>query len=151
MPPTTRALTAVLAWAAAVVGSTAIGLTAVGAIGAGIVGAGTAGSGSDPLTAAEVERLLATSAPAAAGPTTLAAGPATTAPVVLAGPGGTVVARCTGGAVEVVSASPAQGFRVHDEGAEDAGRVRFESEDTEVEMRLSCLDGQPVSDTRVDD
>lgn len=70
---------------------------------------------------------------------------------MLGGPGGTVLARCAGGVVEAVSTSPAQGFRGHDEGGEVAGRVRFEAEDTEVEMRLSCVDGRPVSDTRVDD
>lgn len=147
MSPIPRAVTAALAWAAAVVGATAIGLTAVGAIGVGIVG-----SGSRPLDAAEVDRLLADPvAPGGSGTTAPAPTSAATAPLVLAGPGGTVLARCADGVVEVVSASPAQGFRVHDEGGGDAGRVRFEAEETEVEMRLSCVDGEPVSDTRVDD
>ena len=164
MPPTSRAVTAALAWAVAVVAATAIGLTAVGAIGAGIVGPGPR-----PLAADEVDRLLAaTTAPQPPAPQPPApqppapqppapqpgnGAPTTSgpAPDVLAGPGGTVLARCAGGVVEVVSASPAQGFRVHDEDGEDAGRVRFEAEDVEVEMRLSCVDGRAVSQTSVDD
>lgn len=154
MPPTSRAVTAALAWAVAVVAATAIGLTAVGAIGAGIVGPGPR-----PLAADEVDRLLAaTTAPQPPAPQPPAPQPGNGAPTtsgpapdVLAGPGGTVLARCAGGVVEVVSASPAQGFRVHDEDGEDAGRVRFEAEDVEVEMRLSCVDGRAVSQTSVDD
>jgi hypothetical protein len=152
VPPTTRIVTAVLAWAAAVVGATAIGLTAVGAIGAGIVGPDIR-----PLDAAEVQRRLSATpaaAPASPAPSVPPAAdpPAGTAtPVVLGGPGGTVLARCTGGGVEIVSASPAQGFGVHDEGGEDGGRVRFESERTEVEMQIGCVDGRPVAETTVED
>ncbi|MCX6465263.1 MAG: hypothetical protein NTW05_16970, partial [Pseudonocardiales bacterium] len=60
-PP--RALGVVLAWVAAVVGATAIGLTAVGAIGDGIVG-----TPQRPLTADEVDVLLAAPPSGAAGP-----------------------------------------------------------------------------------
>ncbi|MFC4947435.1 hypothetical protein [Pseudonocardia sp. GCM10023141] len=151
-PGRRRAATAALAWLAAVVVATAIGLLAVSAIGVGIIG-----PGQRPLDAAEVDRLLAapitqpTPAPAlptAVSPPTPA--PPVAPPDVLPSRGGTVLARCSAGTVEVVSANPAQGFRVHDEPGEDAGRVRFESGDTRVELRLSCRDGHAVADVRAD-
>ncbi len=182
--PRTRLLTALLAWAIAVVGATAIGLTAVGAIGAGIVG-----TPQRPLSAGEVESLLTatpTPAPALAPPAATTPGapppqateappaltpsptpsaltttrpPARPAPAprpepgpaqVIASPGGTVVARCDAGVPVVVSTAPAQGFRVKDEGGEDGGRVRFEADESEVEVRLSCRDGRPVAEIRAD-
>lgn len=189
--PRTRLLTALLAWAVAVVGATAIGLTAVGAIGAGIVG-----TPQQPLSAGEVESLLAAtpapplpsvtppSAPlttsalpvlpvlpaspappapsAEAPPSSARPAPTTTArppapaprpgpAQVIASPGGTVLARCDGGVPVVVSTTPAQGFQVKDEAGEDPGRVRFEADEADVEVRLSCRDGRPVAEIRADD
>lgn len=140
----TRTSTIVLAWLVAVVGATVIGLLAVGAIGDGIVGPGPR-----PLSAGEVDALLASSTPV---PTvsTRPSPPVGVAPEVLASAGGTVVARCAGGVVQIVSASPAQGYRLHDEGGEDPGRVRFDSDRGRVEMRLSCSGGHPVSQVRTD-
>ena len=155
MPITRRTLLAALAWLAAVAGATAIGLTAVGAIGAGIVGAAPA-----PLTAGEVQALLATMAPTAPAPSTRTLGPSPSpspspippaAETVLGSAGGTVLARCVNGAVQVVSATPAQGYQLHDEGGEDAGRVRFESGNRRVELQLSCRDGRPVASVRAQD
>lgn len=129
-----------------------IGLLAVGAIGDGIVGAGQ-----QPLSPEQVAALL-TPTPTPAAPTatpTTVPRPTTSAPAARAGTpevlgsaGGTVVARSTDGVVDVVSASPAQGFQVHGQPGEDPGRVRFESGHVRVEPRLSCRDGRPVADVR---
>jgi hypothetical protein len=51
--------------------------------------------------------------------------------------------------VEVVSASPAQGFRLDDE--REGTRVRFRSEGTDVRVWLSCQDGHPVGTVEIDD
>jgi hypothetical protein len=50
--------------------------------------------------------------------------------------------------VEVVSATPAQGFRLHDE--HEGFRVRFRSDESDVRMELSCQDGRPVGAVRAD-
>lgn len=150
MPTSRRARTATvaLAWLAAVVAATAVGLTAVGAIGDGIVGAG-----GQPLSPAEVDAALAaarSAPPPTAAPAPAAPEPGAAPAEVVASAGGTVVARCAGGVAEIVSASPAQGFRVDSEPGEDPGRVKFESGDVEVEVRLTCRDGRPVPEIRSD-
>lgn len=160
-----RARTAgvVLAWLVAVAVATVVGMVAVGAIGSGIVS-----SGERPLSADEVNRRLAQPSGTApsAGPGTAASTstpPATPAsqgqPSAATSPpggptrvfgtaGGTVIARCAPG-VEVVSATPAQGYRVEDIEPEDGGqRVRFESGETGVEIRLTCAGGEPQSSVR---
>jgi hypothetical protein len=142
-----RAGTAALAWAVVVVVSTLVGLTAVGAIGSGIVGARQ-----EPLSAAEVDAALASGANAPAPLATPAPSNAPSQPTgtgVIASQGGTVIARCTAGAVTVVSATPAQGYQLHNQSGEDPGRVRFESDRGRVEIRLSCRDGSPVGDVKI--
>jgi hypothetical protein len=140
VPPTARTLTGALAWLGAVVVATVVGLMAVNAIGAGLVG-----PGQRVLDPAEVDARLV-----AAGPAPSAApAPASPAPEPVAASevfpsdGGIVVARCVGGGVEVVSATPAQGWGVHDEAGEDRDRVRFENGRDRVELRLSCAGGEP--------
>jgi hypothetical protein len=142
---------AVLAWAATVVVATLVGMSAVGAMGSGILGAGE-----EPLTPAQVDQALAAARATPAPPPPTPAPPtpdAQAAPVgpteVVTSPGGTVLARCVAGVVEVVSASPAQGYRLDDE--QERFRVRFESEETDVDVRLSCLNGVPVGTVEVDD
>lgn len=144
---------AALAWAGTVVAATVLGMSAVGAIGSGILGAGQ-----EPLTPAQVDQALAAarSAPAPApvptsAPTSAPAPPDAAEPPtgVVTSPGGTIVARCAAGAVEVVSVTPAQGFRLHEE--HEGPRVRFRSQGTEVEVNLSCQDGRPVGAVEVDD
>jgi hypothetical protein len=158
MTTSRRARTALvaIAWAAVVVVATLVGMSAVGAIGSGIVG-----GGQRPLTSDQVDESLAAArarepaepaAPSPAPPSPAAA-PTSAAPAgttdVVGSPGGTIVARCTAGAVEVVSASPAQGFRLDDE--QEHSRVRFESEETDVEVRLSCQNVRPVGVVEIDD
>jgi len=152
----TRTTLVALAWAALVVVATLVGMSAVGAIGSGILG-----DGQQALTPAQVDEALAaartapasappSSPPAPPSPTPVLASsvPATAATDVVASPGGTVVARCVGDALEIVSASPAQGFRLHDE--REGSRVRFESEESKVEVWVSCQGGRPVGAVEVD-
>jgi hypothetical protein len=138
VPRPARTLTAALAWLGAVLVATVVGLMAVNAIGAGLVG-----PGQRVLDATEVDARLAAAGPAP-GP---APAPPTPEPVadtkVFPSDGGIVVARCVDGAVEVVSATPAQGWGTRDEGGEDRARVRFENGRDRVELRLSCADGVP--------
>lgn len=147
-PRRTGPVLAALAWAATVVVATVVGMSAVGAIGSGILGAGQ-----EPLTPAQVDQALAAarSAPPPAAASTTAPPPDAAGPPaeVIPSPGGTVIARCTGGVVDVVSATPAQGFRLHDE--HEGSRVRFRSPETDVEVELACEDGRPVGSVEVDD
>jgi hypothetical protein len=151
-PRRTHPALVALAWAAAVVVATLVGMSAVGAIGTGILG-----GGQQPLTPAEVDQALAAARsvpnpPVAAPPPASPVSPAPPSPAaadVVASPGGTIVARCAGDVVEIVSASPAQGFRLHDE--REGARVRFESDEERVEVRLHCESGRPVGAVRLDD
>jgi len=144
----TRLVAGVAAWAAALGAALVVGLTAVGAIGAGLLG-----PAQQPLTPAEVDARLASAEPAPPVDTRAAVSPAVdpgAAPEVIATDGGTVLARCAGGVPEVVSAAPAQGFRVQTE-AEDTGpRVRFRAGHARFEVNLRCVDGRPVGDVETD-
>ena len=137
----------VAAWAAAVGAALVVGLTAVGAIGAGLLG-----PGQQPLTPAEVDARLASAEPAAPAPEPpVTAGPQVGSPDVIATAGGTVLARCTGDRPEVVSATPAQGFRVQTEDDDGGPRVRFRAGQTRIEVNLTCADGRPVAAVATDD
>ena len=143
----TRVVAGVAAWAAAVGAALVVGLTAVGAIGAGLLG-----PGQQPLTPAEVDARLASAEPAAPAPgTPLTAAPPVGSPEVIATAGGTVLARCTGARAEVVSATPAQGFRVQTEDDDGGPRVRFRAGQTRIEVNLTCADGRPVAAVGTDD
>ena len=65
--------------------------------------------------------------------------------------GGTVLARCTGGRPEVVSATPAQGFRVQTEDDDGGPRVRFRTGGTRIEARLTCANDLPTASVATDD
>ena len=151
----TRLAAGVAAWAAAVGAALVVGLTAGGAVGAGLLGPGP-----QPLTPAEVDARLASAEPAASAiaPTPVAPAPVESgsvgsgsAPEVIATAGGTVLARCTDGQAEVVSATPAQGFRVQTEEEDGGPRVRFRAGDVRIEVNLSCADGRPVAAIESDD
>jgi len=140
--PRTRLVAGVAAWAAALGAALVVGLTAVGAIGAGLLGAEQ-----QPLTPAEVDARLASAEPVAPAPQTSApevAAPEVIAPEVIATAGGTVLARCTADVPEVVSATPAQGFRVQTEDDDGGPRVRFRDGGTRIEVNLRCADGRPA-------
>jgi hypothetical protein len=138
----------ILAWMIVVCAATAVGLTAVGAVGDGIVGAGQR-----PLTEAEVQARLRTAG--AIPPAPVADGSvrplASVGPEALASRGGTVLAQCPGGVVEVVSVTPAQGFGVRKPDEDDRDKVEFESDEITVELRLSCADGRPVARESIED
>jgi hypothetical protein len=146
----TRLAAGVAAWAAAVGAALVVGLTAVGAVGAGLLGPGP-----QPLTPAEVDARLASAEPVASAiaPSPVAAAPVESgsAPEVIATAGGTVLARCAGGRAEVVSATPAQGFRVQTEDEDSGPRVRFRAGDVRIEVNLTCADGRPVGAIENDD
>ena len=51
----------------------------------------------------------------------------------------------------MVSATPAQGFRVQTEEEDGGPRVRFRAGDVRIEVNLSCTDGRPVAAIESDD
>lgn len=152
-----RVTTGVAAWLVAAAAATTVGLFAVGAIGTDIFGASTG----QPLSQSEVDAKLATTttrtttrttSPPASSSAPPPASTPTSTPRPQAGrtqsfrsAGGTVFARCAPGGVEVVSATPAQGFSVdsedEDDEADDHPHVRFRSGEREVEVRLRCVGG----------
>ena len=146
-----RLTTGFVLWLVAAAAATAVGLAAVAAIGTDIFGAGQ-----DPLSQSEVDELLR-SRPASPPPTTssstTSSSPPPPADKATVTEGGTVIARCEGALVHVVSASPAQGYRVDpdDDEVEDHPSVKFQSGEREIEVRLRCVNGVPNAEIRYDD
>lgn len=147
-----RVTTGVAAWLVAAAAATTVGLFAVGAIGTDIFGASTG----QPLSQSEVDAKLATTTPTTTPPTTSSPAPPPSSTASTPRPhvgrtqsfrsaGGTVLARCAPGGVEVVGATPAQGFSVdsedEDDDVDDHPHVRFRSGEREVEVRLRCVGG----------
>jgi hypothetical protein len=136
-------------------------LAAVSVLGSGIFGGST-----QTMSQEEVDRALAavtvspepgtagspaptgTSAPS---PTTDPPEPAGSDPTVVSSAGGRVIARCTGSEAEVLSWTPAQGFRTDkvERGPAAEVQVEFESDDRDVKVELRCEDGRPTAE--VDD
>jgi hypothetical protein len=150
-----RLTTGFVLWVVAAAAATAVGLVAVSAIGTDIFG-----GGQDPLSQSEVDELLASSPPATTpAPASTTATPTTSTPPpppaekATETAGGTVIARCEGGLVRVVSASPALGYRVDpdDDDVDDHPSVKFQSGEREIEVRLRCVNGTPSADIRYDD
>jgi hypothetical protein len=134
----------VAVWFVAAAAATAVGLTAVGLIGDDLVGGG------EPLSQAEVDQRLAqttSSAPPTTSATTTTTTPPPATPVPINTEAGVVFARCVPGGVQVISATPAQGWEYEtddDDGTvDDHPSVKFNGEDVELEVRLRCVDGQP--------
>lgn len=66
----------------------------------------------------------------------------------LSTPGGTVVARCDGPSVQLLSWTPRQGFEVEENPVRGAGLtayLKFESDELDVPVTVDCMDGVPVS------
>jgi hypothetical protein len=158
-----RLTTGFVLWVVAAAAATAVGLAAVAAIGTDIFGAGQ-----DPLSQSEVDELLAsrtrppattsTTTPSTSSPATPTPSSTTTPPPPAERPtvttGGTVISRCTTtGLVEVLSASPAQGYQVEQEDHEldDHPSVKFTSGRQKVEVRLRCVNGVPNPEIKYDD
>jgi hypothetical protein len=133
-------------------------LAAVSVLGSGIFGGST-----QTMSQEEVDRALAAATvspepgpasspapadPSAASPTTGAPEPAGSDPTVVSSAGGRVIARCTGTAAEVLSWTPAQGFRTEkvEPGPAAEVRVEFESDDRDVKVELRCEGGTPTAE-----
>jgi hypothetical protein len=147
-----RLTTGFVLWLVAAAAATAVGLLAVSAIGTDIFGAGQ-----DPLSQSEVDDLLA-SRPSSAPPSTTATTVSSTPPPppeekTTETEGGTVIARCEGTLVKVLSSIPAQGYRVDsdDDDLDDHPSVKFQSGEREIEVRLRCVNGTPSAEIRYDD
>jgi hypothetical protein len=143
----TRAATGLLGWLAVATLATAGSVAAVTAIGTSITGTAVA-----PLSPAEVDRALASSGPTPATTLPASAPPGGTTRS-LPTEGGSVLASCAGGKVTLRSWSPAQGFRTDhiEPGPGDKATLKFESEDKEIEVTVSCADGVPTIRTNSDD
>ncbi len=141
-----RLTTGFVLWVVAAAAATAVGLAAVAAIGTDIFGAGQ-----DPLSQSEVDDMLPSRPPSP--PPTSSSSPPPPAEKTTVTEGGTVIARCDGPLVRVVSASPAQGYRVDrdDDDADDHPSVKFQSGEQEIEVRLRCANGVPNAEIRYDD
>ena len=138
-----RLATGILLWTVAAAAATAVALVAVSAIGTDIFG-----GGQDPLSQSEVSSLLASPTPS---PTTSTSAEPKDTPT--ATEGGTVLAHCTAaGLVEIVTATPAQGYSVDsDDDVENHPSVTFSSATTEIEVKLRCVNGTPEAEITYDD
>jgi hypothetical protein len=140
-----RVATGIVLWLVAAAAATAVALVAVSTISTDIFG-----GEQDPLTQSEVDALLSSS------PTTP---PSTTSTPVREGvptvtEGGTILARCSAnGLVEILSTTPAQGYSVDDDDdlEDNHPSVKFQSTDTEIEVKLRCVNGTPQSEIKYDD
>ena len=143
-----RLTTGILLWAVAAAAATAVGLVAVSAIGTDIFG-----GGQDPLSQSQVDDLLASSTTSPPPTTTSSTPPQEPEGTPTVTEGGTVIARCTAsGLVEIMTATPAQGYAVDgDDELEDHPSVKFKSADTEIEVRLRCVNGAPDAEVTYDD
>lgn len=143
LTPRTRSLLTIGGWLGAVAAATTVGVVAVGAIGSGIAGTTT-----QPLSHSEVTRALATAKTPTPLPSTPQ--PGTAAPGVsrvLGTKGGTVLARCSGGNVTLVSWSPAQGYETDDihRGPARTASMQFETGQVEITVRVTCARGVPTA------
>jgi len=144
------ALLAVGGWLAAVVAATIAGVAVLTLVGQSLLGS----SPDEPMSSEQIAAALAGSTPPASTPpatpppsTPPPSTPAASAVVVLlTTPGGTVIARCSGGQVVLRSWSPASGFTADEvrPGPEREARVTFIRGDEEIEARVRCgVGGRP--------
>jgi hypothetical protein len=156
----------VLAWIVGAVAAVGVGVLALSQIGDGLTSRNV-----QPLTPEVVAREASAAAapsavpsesesPGAAGSPSASAGPSpatsTAAPSAKApppaaadklvtSPGGTAVARCSGGQAYLVSWSPEQGYRADDvaRGPSATVSVKFESGNNKVFLTVRCAGGEP--------
>lgn len=150
----TRTTAVVFGWVLTAAVATAVGIAAVTAIGSGL-----ADSTSAPLSQSDVAASLARPQPP--GPPSSAA-PASSAPSsqpaaapskVLATPGGSVVASCTAGKATLTSWSPNQGYQTDDvdRGPDKTAKIKFDSDEQELTVKVDCPGGQPTAHTTAED
>ncbi|UOX90266.1 hypothetical protein MUY14_06470 [Amycolatopsis sp. FBCC-B4732] len=128
----------------------------VGTVALDVVGAGILGPQNQPLSAGDVARALETlpaSSTSAPVPPATTTAPGAPEPRGLTVPGGSLVAKCTGDRVELLSWSPAPGFRADDvdRGPAATASVKFKDDGTENVVLVSCRDGEPHAETVADD
>ena len=145
-----RALLMTAGWLLAAGATAAVGTAALDVVGAGILG-----PQNQPLSQDDVARALETvpvTTPSAP-PSTVATTSTAPAPRGLTVPGGTLVARCAGSQVELMSWSPDPGYRADDvvRGPATTASVKFKNDGTENEVAVTCRDGEPHAETVADD
>jgi hypothetical protein len=124
-----------------------------GTVALDVVGAGILGPQNQPLSQDDVARALetvpTTTTPVAPTPTSSSA----PAPRGLTVPGGSLVAKCTGDQVELMSWSPAPGYRTDDvsRGPAATASVKFKNDGTENLTVVTCRDGEPHAETVADE
>lgn len=145
-----RILLVIGGWLLAAAAAAAVGLLAVSLLGSGITAERV-----QPLSQQQAASALAHAGPTGtprAGPTTT---PTTTVRSVtrpLHSPGGSVIARCTGSTVYLLSWTPGQGFESDDEiqGPARTAYVKFESDHLDVYLTITCRNGTPVATAATD-
>ncbi|WP_169946012.1 septum formation initiator [Microbispora sp. H11081] len=152
----TRLVLAVAGWLLAAALATGAGVAVLGLFGRPLTG-----PAERPMTAEEIRVALARDTPAApsAGPGAVperSPGQATpdatpdatpvTGRKLITTAAGSVIARCDGGLARLQSWTPGQGYEVDDvdPGPDDDAMVRFESDETKVEIEVRCAGGVPV-------
>ncbi|GGO25079.1 hypothetical protein GCM10010116_50340 [Microbispora rosea subsp. aerata] len=161
----TRFVLAVAGWLLAAALATGAGVAVLGLLGRPLTG-----PAERPMTAEEVRVALArdTAAPLPPGPTSTAVptrspGDATPPVVPSAAPvtgrklistgAGSVIAWCDGGLARLQSWTPGQGYETDDvePGPDEHARVRFESDESKVEIEVRCSGDVPVPRISHDD
>ncbi|WP_460440295.1 hypothetical protein [Amycolatopsis stemonae] len=143
---TGRGLLMTAGWLVAAAATAAVGTAALDVVGAGILG-----PQSRPLSQEDVARALETVPPSTTpAPPASSSAPAPRGLTVL---GGSLVAKCTGDRVELVSWSPAPGYRTDDvsRGPAATASVKFKSDGAENTTVVTCRGGEPHAETVADD
>lgn len=146
-----RVLLGIAAWLAVAVAATTAGIAAIQVLEDGITGKSVR-----PLDDEAVHRALSRSGTTPPRQTpAVSPSPSSTGGVLrnLAAGGGTVTARCEGGRVTIVAATPYQGFRTDgiEHGPAASASLTFESSDEEYAVTVTCEGGSPVAHTARDD
>jgi hypothetical protein len=150
-------LLAVGGWVAAVVVALVAGVTVTNSLSLAVTGPNIR-----PLSADQVRQELAIPITVSPSPTTISTptpNPTSTPPTrapreirVLATAGGTAVAACVSGQASLLSWTPAQGYQVDDvdPGPGNHAKVKFEGDQTEVEVEVHCEAGRPIAREKTD-
>jgi len=148
-----RVLLGIAGWLAVAAAATTAGVAAIDVLEEGITGKNVR-----PLDDEAVRRALSdagTTPPRPAPTPTAAPSPSSIGGVTksLAAGGGTVTARCEGGRVTIVAATPYQGFRTDgiDRGPAASASLTFKSSDTEYAVAVTCANGTPAAHAARDD
>ncbi len=124
-----------------------------GTVALDVVGAGILGPQNQPLSAGDVARALETVPSSTASAPPMTSPSSAPAPRGLTVPGGSIVATCAGNLITLNSWSPAPGFHTDDvsRGPATTASVKFESDQAENRVAVTCRDGEPHAETAADD